>query len=338
MRIFLIFVSAALLLTAGWVILSAPTDGKKEASAGTQSQLLENNQAVKKRVSVVLQEKQSLTDVLQEYFATSIHSLNTQVELYNLRARLFQDNENFTPSQFNAAVTLAFPVMAESLFQFFDKLDTYFAWLNSEQSWLNSLSSNSRIAELWQKRYTLFGTQANEIWSDERQGITAKRQEFKLVLAELDADQTITLEEKLYQLNLRTQELMADETVQFTKPESLVYQSFFTLDSVQKSLEKLTAEERQHQVNVIRRQLGFTEQQIESLASEDKIRNERWERGLAYMERRQELIESYADSDLEKVLDELRAGIFGIEAETIKREEEADFFRYNRPRVYGRNS
>jgi hypothetical protein len=66
-------------------------------------------------------------------------------------------------------------------------------------------------------------------------------------------------------------------------------------------------------------------------------RDARRERGLAYMEARQRLIETFEGDALEVELDRLRERTFGHEAPIIAREEQAGFFRYARPRVQGRD-
>lgn len=62
-----------------------------------------------------------------------------------------------------------------------------------------------------------------------------------------------------------------------------------------------------------------------------------WENGKAYMTERQALAQQYTGDQLKQELDSLRRQYFESSARTIELEESDGFFRFNRPRVYGRN-
>ena len=97
-------------------------------------------------------------------------------------------------------------------------------------------------------------------------------------------------------------------------------------------------EARQETINKMRLQLGFPEDRIGALAEQDKVSNEMWETGYAYMAERHQLIASYKGEDLETELDLLRLKHFDDRhAYSIKQEEALGMMRYERPRVYGLN-
>ena len=75
------------------------------------------------------------------------------------------------------------------------------------------------------------------------------------------------------------------------------------------------------------------------LAEQDLVREARWQNGYAYMEARGILEAHYGPNAVPEIeLDTLREEFFQHEASTIKKEEtDIGFYRYNRPRVYGRN-
>ena len=86
-----------------------------------------------------------------------------------------------------------------------------------------------------------------------------------------------------------------------------------------------------------RTEMGFSQQEVERMQEVDAYREKRWENGLAYMEERDLLVEGLGGEELGTQLDALREKYFKHEAKTIKLEEEDGFFRYKRPRIYGRN-
>ena len=84
--------------------------------------------------------------------------------------------------------------------------------------------------------------------------------------------------------------------------------------------------------------MGFPEEQVEYLAASDQKREKRWLNGYAYMEAREAAEVQYSGEQLTQELDKIREQYFAHEASTIKKEEEdLEFFRYTRPRLYGRN-
>jgi hypothetical protein len=83
--------------------------------------------------------------------------------------------------------------------------------------------------------------------------------------------------------------------------------------------------------------MGLTEDQIESLARRDAENERRWETGLLYMEDRERIVSEYDGHERQELLRQLREEYFGDEAGTIELEENDGFFRFKRPRIYGRN-
>jgi hypothetical protein len=86
-----------------------------------------------------------------------------------------------------------------------------------------------------------------------------------------------------------------------------------------------------------RRELGFGDEEIEQLAELDAVKESRWQNGLAYMEERRRIAATFEGETLERELALLRERYFEIAAKTIEREEASGFFRFERPRIYGRN-
>jgi lipase chaperone LimK len=83
--------------------------------------------------------------------------------------------------------------------------------------------------------------------------------------------------------------------------------------------------------------MGFTEEEVARMQELDARRDARWPNGLDYMRERERIVATFEGEFLEEELQHLRERHFGYEAETIAREERHGFFRYERPRIYGRN-
>ena len=69
----------------------------------------------------------------------------------------------------------------------------------------------------------------------------------------------------------------------------------------------------------------------------DAYREDRWLNGLAYMEDRARIVETFEGETRDEELRVLRERYFAQEAPTIEAEERDGFFRFRRARVYGRN-
>lgn len=76
---------------------------------------------------------------------------------------------------------------------------------------------------------------------------------------------------------------------------------------------------------------------LEEMEKRDAERNRRWDIGLNYMEARKSVVSEFEGPEQEEKLKVLREEFFKDEAKTIELEEADDFFRYERPRYYGRN-
>ena len=282
-------------------------------------------------------ESNILVQTLIDRFAAQINDVTVQVQLYQIRRDLIQQLPATGLDIFNTAINQAFPDYADAILALMDKLDHYYDWITQQQPALLRLSELERYGTIWDKRKDIFGDDAELIWAQERHDMEQKQQGVQHILADLEADKTISLEEKLYQLKTRVNELLDQNVVQYANADGLITQVFFSLDSVQQTLQQMPAEQRQQQIDDIRRQMGYSDDQVAHLHDQDQQRNQRWDRGLTYMEQRQQLADALNGNELTTALNELRQQTFGFEAKTIELEEQHGFFRYRRPRIYGRN-
>jgi hypothetical protein len=117
----------------------------------------------------------------------------------------------------------------------------------------------------------------------------------------------------------------------------MLVELFVREDAVQRDLASLAPAARAGELAEIRRALGFDDEGIARAAALDERREARWQKGLGYMEERARLAASFEGEALEAELRALREEVFAHEAVTIEREEREGFFRFERPRIYGRN-
>jgi hypothetical protein len=122
----------------------------------------------------------------------------------------------------------------------------------------------------------------------------------------------------------------------FTNP-SLLAEVFLRMEGVQRELAAQSPAARSEEIARIRRELGFGEEQVARMREIDDRREARWQNGLQYMEERARVAATFEGEAREEELAHLRARYFEEEAPTIEREEAGGFFRFERPRVFGRN-
>jgi hypothetical protein len=118
---------------------------------------------------------------------------------------------------------------------------------------------------------------------------------------------------------------------------SVLTEIFLRAKPVQQELAALGPGARQLEIDHIRREMGFTDEEVARLERVDARRESRWQNGLAYMAERRRIASSFAGEALDGELRHLRERYFADEARTIELEEREGFFRFERPRVYGRN-
>jgi len=117
----------------------------------------------------------------------------------------------------------------------------------------------------------------------------------------------------------------------------MLAEAFLRTEAVQAELAALSPAARSRELAHIRRELGFGDEEIARMEEIDAWRESRWQNGLAYMQERARLTATFEGDALEAELHALREEHFAHEAPTIEAEERDGFFRFERPRVYGRN-
>tara|TARA_R110001592_G_scaffold10098_2_gene52595 strand:- start:2858 stop:3958 length:1101 start_codon:yes stop_codon:yes gene_type:complete len=282
---------------------------------------------------------EELADRMKKQFADNIHLVAIQVGLKSLRDDLNQTYPEQGNELFVRIISKAFPEWVSAILKAITLMDEYDSWLQSMLLNLNDMNQLEQQGVLWEKRRELFGDAATQIWQAEISAEQERQMTMRRTMEILDRSYDTQMQERLYLLQSTFEESYADKIQNMViDPKGVLAQVFFGFDAVQRDLSALPPEERQAQINDIRKTMGFSEEQIKAQAESDQKREKRWQNGYAYMDARKTAESTYTGDELDKELDNIREKFFAHEASTIKKEEEElAFYRYKRPRVYGRN-
>jgi hypothetical protein len=275
---------------------------------------------------------------LKRYYGKTISEKSTQAGLIGIRDFIMRNRPENRKAVFYTILMRAFPDYAHEIVKTLNKLDLYNQWLQDNKRMLSLMSATERNAALWAKRRELFGDDAEKIWSGDLLATEARKVKMQDTLAVLNKSDTTTIDEKIevYQGALRDTYNGSPEEF-FLKQNDLMAKIFFSIDSVQDQLKKMSPDQRQLEINRIRKKMGFSDQQIETMARRDADNTLRWETGLQYMKEREAVVQQYNGPEQEEKLKVLREQYFDDEAKTIELEEKDDFYRFKRPHIYGRN-
>lgn len=280
---------------------------------------------------------QQLAIDLLDAYGEDIHNRAVQARLLEVRDRVLASHPQDGQQLFELALFIAFPVYAQDILNTLAKLVQYQQWLEINYLALSDMSYLEREGAKWTKRLELFGTDAELIWADEKQAWAQRQQQVQQVIETLDQADHQTLDETLFQLRSSLDDAYGSGLGRVALDSGMVAQVYFGFESVQAKLRGMGPDQRQQQINRIRSQLGYSEDQVARLESRDQRRDQRWQNGLAYMQEREALAGRLTGQELDLALQELQERYFQHEAVTIAREEQDGFFRYQRPRFYGRN-
>jgi hypothetical protein len=296
----------------------------------------------KELAKITLGEQDPLSDQfvkeLRKYYGKTISEKATQASLFNLRDLIMGSHPDKGRDLFYSILKKAFPEHADAIIATLDKLDQYNLWLKENKETLSKMTATERLAALEKKRKELFGEDADKIWTGEELATEARRAKVQDVLAVLNKSDDTTMDEKVevYQGALREAYEGTPEKF-ILDQDHLLAKVFFSIDSVQDELKQMSSQERQQEINRVRKKMGFSDKQVESMARRDADNELRWEAGLQYMKDREAVVQQYNGPQQEEKLRELREKYFDDEAKTIELEEKDDFYRFNRPHIYGRN-
>jgi len=285
-------------------------------------------------------EIQTFIKRLTKQYSNSIHQTHIQAKLIYIREPLSAELLPPIEDKLKSVLASAFPGHSDNIIAVWARMDLYEAWLLTENRTLMELDALSRSGLLWQKRNELFPIAATDIWSEEQDKYETAQLNLHSEIDLLDKSYNLPMSERIERLeksflladNFLTSSL--DQTSEINT--NTIASVLFGLSAVQQELQQLDPEHRQLEIDSIRRDLGYNEDSIIHMSNLDTKREERWSNGYAYMNSREQLLASN-DQVSEHQLHDLRTQFFGSSAETISREEVSGFYRFQRPRYYGRN-
>ena len=278
-----------------------------------------------------------LAQKLRLELGESIQHVEIQIGLEDFRQYLRQQYQDNTDSLFRSVIRQAFPAYAESIFANLSLMEEYESWLLAEMKSLLGMSFEQKQVAIWAKRRELFASDADVIWSAELAEREQRMADTKKSIELLNHAYDMEINQRLYALKATIETNFSEQVGGNILSPAMLASTFFSLDSVQQDLEKMSPYERSEQLASIRRDLGFSERQIEKAALKDEKNELRWQVGYQYMGERQALLDSLTGEELDTELNRLRISYFGDEASTLEKEEQQGFYRFKRPRVYGRN-
>lgn len=274
---------------------------------------------------------QDVVQYFREKYGKTIHHKHTQVmlveKLMGYLMRMYPDD---WVVYMYAMLREIFPGMENEIFDTFEKLHKYNTWLKENQNDLAQLNSKDKRNALWEKRYEIFGQDADQVWEAEKR--------IEPIYNALDTIQegNMPFNEKLSLYKQSIKEAYKDNTDNFVaRKQQELMNSFLDVESVQKDLANMTPQERKENLKEVRKAMGLDSAALQRWEELDQVRDQRWDAGMQYMQQRAELEKKYKGAELEKQLDSLRIKYFGDEAETIKNEEESGYYRFSQPRKYG---
>ena len=306
----------------------------------TESNTLMNVGYDSKSKSINSEKEWLIKDMVAQLREKHIHDISdyrVQLSFRDLRGFILERFPEYGLDIFKKIIELAFPDLAKGIITLIELMDKYDSWLIDNLVNLNEMEVVFRKTAIWNKRRELFGHKADEIWEHEINEENAKQVAVQDTIKILHKANEIDINERLFVLKSTIDELYSNEHASPLLNNGLIAGVFFHLDSVQHDLHNMSIEERALSIENIRRQLGYSEEAIIKLAKEDVLKEERWQNGYKYMAEKREVEKDFSGDNLEKNLSALRYKYFGKSAETIHKEEVSGFYRFERPRLYGRN-
>ncbi|PTL79676.1 hypothetical protein [Vitiosangium sp. GDMCC 1.1324] len=276
-----------------------------------------------------------LVSYLRSRYGAHIRDPHTQMRMLEQLMRHFQKlNPTGWEADLLAVLKQAFPELYDELAQRLHQRLDYERWVKEHHAELRDKPEKERRAALWEERNQLFGKEvAEKIWAAELRNFAVADS-----LASIDALPNATVQDRMAQYKQNLTKTYGEHTQAYVQAhQQELMNRFLDLGSVQKDLGTMTPELRAENLRSIRKEMGLDEQALQRWNELDKVRDTRWELGSQYMSERELLAQQYSGTELEARLTELRSRYFSDEAQTIAEEEESGFFRFTRPRQWGRN-
>lgn len=279
-----------------------------------------------------------MVQMLRLLYGEAIDRTSVQARLIAFRDQIYRRFGDDGEARFLEILKAAFPGRWQEILRTMDDVESFDDWLVENSAELDALAPPEQQEAVLEKRREIFGEERAADLARAELEREHRDRSMKKTMKDLESAADATLDDKLatYMDALESNYAGGPDAWTLGNP-SLLAHAFFGLESVSDALAALGPAERQAKINEIRAELGYTEEQIAAQEARDQRREERWQNGLAYMAERQALEERASGADFERELTALQERYFAHEAQTIAAEEADGFYRFERPRLYGRN-
>jgi hypothetical protein len=278
---------------------------------------------------------EDLVSYLRSRYGARIREPHTQMRMLEELMRHFQRlNPTGWEADLLALVQQAFPELYDELaLRLRQRLD-YGRWMREHSAELQDKPAAERRAALWEERNEIFGKEvAEKLWAGE-----LRNQSVADALTAINALPDATVSDRMAKYKESLAKTYGQDTEAYMKAhQQELMNHFLDLSSVQKELASLPPAQRSENLRTIREEMGLDDEALKRWDELDKVRDTRWEVGSQYMSEREALAQQYSGAELETKLQELRTRYFADEAGTVAEEEETGFYRFSRPRQWGRN-
>lgn len=320
----------------GWSQRQNPVHGAATKNESRQLKAMAPNRKVTPvaRESLVLSEEdQRFIESLREKFGPHINNKHAQVRMIEQIMSYLQKHypEDWQERLFEFLRRL-FPDRALALFEQFQRLLRYGDWLRNNRQTLIQMSAGERRQAMWDARREAFGEDAQEIFAG-----AVRNEKVQDALASLDDSANLRFDEKLSVFLEAVHEAYGDSAGRFIQNrQTELMNRFVEVPAVQSDLHAMSEAERSESLRLMRSAMGLDEAALARWDSLDRERDQAWGRGQRYMEERRRIESHYQGEEREQQMRKLQDQEFGGDAQTIRNEEEAGFYRYDRKRRYGR--
>lgn len=285
--------------------------------------------------SVFEEDGADIVEAIRADFGASIYNGHTQVKaLEKLVGYLKERYPNTWEEQLQTYLELTFPEYAEQLISLYQNMASYNLWMVSEKQNLVALSASERRTLIWEMRSAFFGDVALQIWEDSLKG--ERVLDTLIEISESGGSQSFKDNSGLFIVSLKQAYGEEADAVIESKRQELS-DRFLSVPVVQQQLKAMPKKERYAALSDFRRSIGMDDAAVSRWTVLDKTRDARRAAGNKYLESRAVLQEELSGSKLSAAITQLQDELFGSEAETIRNEEDAGYFRFERPQIIGRN-
>ncbi|ACY19138.1 lipase secretion chaperone [Haliangium ochraceum] len=276
-----------------------------------------------------------LVAALRDEYGAHIGHASMQMRMIEALMRYFQQRfPDAWREHLLAAVRAAFPDHYDEIVALLDARLEYEMWVEDSRDSMSALSREDKREAVRAAREQMFGRErAEALWASQY-----KSQALGDALSAIDTQQGASIGDRLDMYRDSLEDVYGDDVDGFLERHRHQAMSrFFDMNSVQRELAAMPAEERRAQMREVRAGMGLDDDALSRWDQLDEQRDERWSAGAQYMDERAQLAAELSGDALEARVHELRVEYFGELAETLRSEEQSGYFRFDDERVYGRN-